>query len=85
MLGVVGQVVRAADGTVSGDQVRRFLRFRRRLIAVPIDAMVLLGQDVEVVAFTPEQLDAFPTYSSGTATPLSPDDVIKVGLAKPSH
>jgi hypothetical protein len=47
--------------------------------------MVLLGQDVEVVAYTPAQLSALPTYADGAAPPLPADDKIKMGLAKPSH
>jgi hypothetical protein len=59
--------------------------FGSRPIAVPVDAMVLLGQDMEVVAFTPDQLGQFPTFSSSGATRVPDDAVIKVGLAKPSH
>jgi hypothetical protein len=86
VLGTVAQVVRAADGTV--DVVMTFggfLGFGARPIAVPVDAMVLLGQDMEVVAYTPSQLSALPTYADGTSVPLPPDSQIKVGLAKPSH
>ena len=57
-----------------------------RLIAVPIDAMVLLGQDMEVVAYTPAQLRTFPTYVPSSKTLIVSDDtLLKVGLAKPSH
>jgi hypothetical protein len=59
--------------------------FRSRPIAVPVDAMVLLGQDMEVVAFTPDELTRFPTFSPSGTTPIADDAVIKVGLAKPSH
>ena len=59
--------------------------FGSRPIAVPVDAMVLLGRDMEVVAFTPDQLGRFPTFSSSGTTRVSDDAVIKVGLAKPSH
>ena len=62
-----------------------FFGFGSRPIAVPIDAMVLLGQDMEVVAFTPDQLRHFPTFSPPGTTPIADDAVIKVGLAKPSH
>ena len=47
--------------------------------------MVLLGQDMEVVAFTPQQLREFPTFSASDTSPLPNDAVVKVGLAKPSH
>ena len=56
-----------------------------RPIAVPVDAMVLLGQDMEIVAFTPEQLRQFPTFSPSGTTDVADDTIIKVGLAKPSH
>jgi hypothetical protein len=62
-----------------------FLGIRSRPIAVPVDAMVLLGQDMEIVAFTPEQLRQFPPFSPVGTTPVDSDSVIKVGLAKPSH
>ncbi len=86
VLGTVRQVVRDDTGAVS--VVMDFgglLGFGTRPIAVPIDAMVLLGQDMEVVAFTPRQLAAFPTFSCAGAVPVPPETVIKVGLAKPSH
>jgi hypothetical protein len=62
-----------------------FLGFGSRPIAVPMDAMVLLGQDMEIVAFTPEQLSQFPTFSPTGTTPVADDAIIKVSLAKPSH
>ena len=57
----------------------------RRSVFVPVDALILLGQVVEVDAFTPAQLWQLPTHPAGTAAPLSPDATIKVGFAKPSH
>lgn len=62
-----------------------FLGFGTRLIAVPLDAMVLLGDAVEVAAFTPSQLSGFPTFTASGSTPVPADTVVKVGLAKPSH
>jgi hypothetical protein len=61
------------------------LGFGSRPIAVPVDAMVLVGQDMEVVAFTPKQLRQFPTFSPSGTTDVADDTIIKVGLAKPSH
>jgi len=62
-----------------------FLGFGARPIAVPIDAMVLLGQDMEIVAYTPRQLREFPTFSASDSSDIANDTIIKVGLAKPSH
>jgi hypothetical protein len=85
-LGTVRQVVRGHDGTVAVViNYGGFLGFATRPIAVPIDAMVLLGQDMEVVAYTPRQLKAFPTFAADGTTPVPPDTILKVGLAKPSH
>ena len=48
-----------------------FLGIGSRPIAVPVDAMVLLGQDMEIVAFTPKQLRQFPTFSPAGTTELA--------------
>ena len=85
-LGTVEQIVRDDNGAV---QVviayGGFLGIGARLIAVPVDAMVLVGQVMEIDAYTPKQLRTFPTFSNSNTTPIDPDTVIKVGLAKPSH
>lgn len=85
-LGTVEQIVRSGDGTLQVViKFGGFLGFGARPIAVPVDGMVLVGQVMEVVAYTPEQLRAFPTFSGGSAVPLPLDSIISVGLAKPSH
>jgi hypothetical protein len=86
VLGTVRSVVR--DGAGQLEIVVAFggvLGFGARPIAVPVDAMALVGDVMEVVAFTPQQLRAFPTFSAAGTTVLAPDTVIRVGLAKPSH
>jgi hypothetical protein len=86
VLGRVRRVVRDRD-----DQVLVVIELSgvfglgSRPVAVPADAMVLLGQDVEVVAFTPQQLRRFPTFSPSGTADVADDAVIKMGLAKPSH
>jgi hypothetical protein len=86
ILGRVRELVRDRDGRiVIVVGFGGFLGFGARSIAVPVDAMVLLGQDMEIVAFTPEQLRRFPTFSPSGTTEVANDTIIKVGLAKPSH
>lgn len=86
ILGRVHSVIRTADGTIAVVMnIGGFYGYGGRLIAVPIDAMVLLGQVMEVVAYTPKDLAGFPTFSATGTTPVPPDTIIKVGLAKPSH
>ena len=86
VLGQVRRVVRDRSGQIMVViDFGGFLGFGSRPIAVPVDAMVLLGQDMEIVAFTPKQLQQFPTFSPSGTTDVPDDTFIKVGLAKPSH
>ena len=55
-----------------------------RNIAVPLDAMVILGEEMEVLDLTPAQLRGFPT-DIGAGRVLGADEIIHVGLAHPSH
>ncbi len=86
VLGHVRSVVRDSRGQiVVVISFGGFLGIGSRLIAVPLDAMVLLGEVVEVAAFTPQQLRAFPTFTASGRSPVPADTVVRVGLAKPSH
>ncbi len=86
VLGHVAQVVRSGDGAV--EIVVRYgglLGIGARPIAVPADAMALLGADLEIVDLTPAQLSGLPTFDGAGTVPIPPDDTIRVGLARPSH
>ena len=86
LLGHVRALVRDGSGqTTAVISFGGFFGIGSRLIAVPIDAMVLLGQDMEVAAYTPKQLRAFPTFVAGGTTPVPADAILRIGLAKPSH
>lgn len=86
VLGRVHRIVRDHDGQIMVVvDFGGLLGFGARPIAVPVDAMVLLGQDMEIVAYTPDQLRQFPTFSSSGTTDVASSTIIKVGLAKPSH
>ena len=86
VLGHVKRVVRLADGTT-----RVVINFGGwfgvggRAIAVPVDAMALLGSELEILDFTPEQLRRFPTDDGAGDSALAADDIIRMGLARPSH
>ncbi len=86
VLGHVAQIVRRGDGVVEAVvDYGGLLGIGARPIAVPVDAMALLGRDMEIVDFTPQQLSGFPTYDGAGASTLGPDESIRVGLARPSH
>ncbi|MBV9785119.1 MAG: hypothetical protein JO264_15015 [Acidisphaera sp.] len=85
-LGRVREVVQQADGTI--DVVVEYgglFGLFARPIAVPVDAMVLLGEYMEIVDFTPKQLRHFKTFDGAGTTKLPGDSIIRVGLARPSH
>ncbi len=86
ILGRVHALVKEPDGTIAVVMdYGGFLGFFTRPIAVPVNGMVLLGRYMEVMDFEPEQLEKFPTFNPAGTTPISPDAIIRVGLARPSH
>jgi len=86
ILGHIRRVVRDQNGEILiVVDFGGFFGFGSRPIAVPADAMVVLGADTEIVAFTPDQLRQFPTFSPTGTTNVTDDTIIKMGLAKPSH
>lgn len=86
ILGHVEKIVRAPDKMIYVVvDYGGFFGFGARPIAVPVDAMAVSGQFMEIVEFTPDQLDKFPTYKAGADMPLASDASIQVPLAKPSH
>jgi hypothetical protein len=85
VLGSVVRVIRLDDGSQA--IVIKYggaWGFGGRDIAVPLDAMVLLGSEMEVLDLTPAQLNMLPTYR-GAGRVLDADEIIHVGLAHPSH
>jgi hypothetical protein len=84
ILGHVEQVVRLDTGPAIVMTFGGFLGIGSHKIAVPLDAMVLLGSELEVLDFTPQQLGHFPIYA-GSGTVIGADEIIRMGLAHPSH
>ncbi len=86
VLGRVAGIVRLPDGEV--DAVLNyggFLGFGAHPIAVPTDAIALLGADLVMLGYTPGQLDQLPTFSNVDSTPVPPNEVIRMALTGPSH
>jgi len=84
ILGHVEQVIRLDTGPAIVMTFGGFLGLGSHKIAVPLDAMVLLGSELEVLDFTPQQLEHFPIYT-GSGTAIGADEIIQMGLAHPSH
>ena len=54
-------------------------------IAVPAEAIALVGPSVAAVGFTPEQLDRFPAVPFPHAGTLGPNEEIRLGIVRPFH
>jgi hypothetical protein len=86
ILGHVDAVIRDSTGEVAiVVKYGGFLGFGGRLISVPADAIVLLGNELEILDFSPQQLDAFPTFHGIAARAVADNEEIRLGLAHPSH
>ncbi len=86
VLGHVRQVVRIADGTLEiVVQYGGLAGIGGRPIAVPADAMALVGDVLEVIDLKPAQLDALPTFQPGQAAPVPASETVRIGLAGPAH
>lgn len=85
VLGHVTRVVRLADGTIRIVMNVGGWFGGGRSIAVPVDAMALLGNELEILDFTPEQLSRFPTDDGAGGSAVAADEYIRMGLAHPSH
>ena len=85
VLGRVAAIRRAGDGGI--DLLLRtggVLGFGTRLVAVPIEAMALLGKYVALLDLTPDELEKLPTAPDrGQDVPA--DETIRVGLVRPFH
>ena len=85
VLGRVAAITRRPDGGL--DLVMRYggvLGFGTRPVAVPIEAMALLGPYVVAVDYSNQDLGALPTATQ-TGAALGPNDIIRVGVVKPYH
>ena len=91
VLGRVEGVARRADGAVlvvvdaRNAGWRGALGLGARPVAVPSDAMALLGEYLALVDLTPDQLRALPTFDPAGTAPVPPGDTIRMGLVRPFH
>ena len=56
-----------------------------RLVAVPVEAVALLGEHVALMGLTPERLHALPTFAPNSATVIPPDETFRIGIVRPFH
>jgi hypothetical protein len=84
MLGRVAAVRRSGDGVDLVVRTGGVLGIGAHLVAVPIEAVALLGEYVVLMDIAPDELARLPEApAQGPAVP--PDDTIRVGLVRPFH
>jgi hypothetical protein len=84
VLGRVETLARAADGGV--DAIVRtgtVLGFGGRLVAVPVEAVALLGEYVALTGYTPAQLEGLDAVARPAGLP--PGETVGIGLIRPFH
>ncbi|KMO19339.1 MULTISPECIES: hypothetical protein [Methylobacterium] len=59
--------------------------FGPRLVAVPVEAVALLGEHVALMGLTSEGLRALPSVAPDSAAAIPPDATIRVGIVRPFH
>ena len=91
VLGRVAAVARRPDGAIlvvvdiAGPSLGGALSLGVRPVAVPVEAMALLGEYMALIDLTPGQLRALPTFDPAGTAPVPLDDTIRVGLVRPFH
>lgn len=86
VLGRVAGVVRRPDGAILVVvEEGGFLGRGARPVAVPVEAVALLGEHVALMDLTPAQLKALPTFHPAGATAVPLDEMIRIGLVRPFH
>jgi hypothetical protein len=91
-IGYVQQVVRTPDGKVRliVPYGKRFGWARdwwpfdigRRLVAVPIETVAILALQIDALDMVRSDFDKAPTWVAGPDQPLSPDEMVKIALAR---
>jgi hypothetical protein len=80
-LGRVKSVMRTAGGKIQLIvPYGGFLGWRQRLVAVPIEVIGIAGRQLAALDMTRAEFDAAPPWNDPESRPISPSEVIRVGL-----
>ncbi len=91
VLGRVAEVVRRPDGALlivvdaKAPGWRGWLGLGARPVAVPAEALALLGEYVALIDLQPAQLQALPAFDPAQAQPVPPAEMIRMGIVRPFH
>jgi hypothetical protein len=54
----------------------------KRPVAVPLETVAMLGRQVAALDMSREEFDAAPTFESSQATPIGPNETIRIALTR---
>jgi PRC-barrel domain len=85
-IGYVRQVVRTPEGKIrlivtQGGWLGPWFSFGSRLVAVPIEVVVILGRQLVAFDMPRQEFASAPTWS-GDRSPIAPDETIKIAIAR---
>ncbi len=86
-IGYVRSVVRTPDGDIrlvvtQGGWPTGWFNWRARLVPVPIEAVAILGRQIDLLDMTREELAAAGTWSSADGVPIPPGEKIRIGIER---
>lgn len=82
-IGYTSDVVRTPDGRVKLIvPYRRWFAGESRLVAVPIETVVILGRHLNALEFPPASFDKAPTFVATQATQIGRDEIIRIAIGR---
>jgi hypothetical protein len=82
-IGHVRKVVRAGDGKVLLIVAYgRWLTFTKRLVAVPIETVAILGRQINALEMLPEDFEKAPTWNDSGGQDIAADATIQIAITR---
>ena len=82
-IGHVRKVVRDADNKILLIVAYgRWLTWNKRLVAVPIETVAILGRQINALEMLPEDFDRAPTWNDAGGRDIAPDATIQIAITR---
>jgi hypothetical protein len=82
-IGHVRKVVRTADGkNLLIVAYGRWLTWSKRLVAVPIETVAILGRQINALEMLPEDFDKAPTWDDSGGQEIAADTTIQIAISR---
>ena len=82
-IGHVRKVVRTADGKILLIVAYgRWLTWNKRLVAVPIETVAILGRQINALEMLPEDFDKAPTWNDAGGQDIAADATIQIAITR---